>query len=181
VLVVGIIVPVTMRMREKGRQTVCLSNLKQLGMAVLAYAQDNDGYLPPFKNILPGPDWWESSDPTSGYAAPWLLYAALWTYVKNRAVWFCPNDPFAGRNVDRWQVNHFFSSYYFNFRRGLRLRDDGFWTNSGSVIEPSEYPLIRDPNMGYVRPRDPGLTPGGEHFGGVNVFYLDGHIRWRKE
>lgn len=32
--------------REKGRQTACLSNLRQLGMAISAYAQDNDRLLP---------------------------------------------------------------------------------------------------------------------------------------
>ncbi|MCM8806909.1 MAG: type II secretion system GspH family protein [Candidatus Omnitrophica bacterium] len=32
--------------RERARQAVCMSNLKQLGLAILQYAEDYNGYLP---------------------------------------------------------------------------------------------------------------------------------------
>lgn len=41
-LLAAILFPVFARAREKGRQTACASNLKQLGLAWLMYAQDYD-------------------------------------------------------------------------------------------------------------------------------------------
>lgn len=45
-VLVSILLPVLARAREKGRQTVCLSNVKQLLLALGTYAQDHDELLP---------------------------------------------------------------------------------------------------------------------------------------
>ena len=46
IVIAAILFPVFSRAREKARQTVCLSNLKQLGMSWLMYAEDNDESFP---------------------------------------------------------------------------------------------------------------------------------------
>ena len=38
--------PVFAQARAKARQSTCVSNLRQLGVAIMAYAQDYDGTLP---------------------------------------------------------------------------------------------------------------------------------------
>lgn len=45
-ILAAILFPVFAKAREKARQTACLSNLKQLGMATMQYAQDWDDVLP---------------------------------------------------------------------------------------------------------------------------------------
>lgn len=45
-LLVSILFPVFSRAREKARQTTCVSNLKQIGAAMLMYAQDWDEWVP---------------------------------------------------------------------------------------------------------------------------------------
>ncbi|MDX1934021.1 MAG: prepilin-type N-terminal cleavage/methylation domain-containing protein [Capsulimonadales bacterium] len=45
-LLAAIIFPVFAQVRGKARQTVCLSNLKQIGLGVQMYTQDYDGLLP---------------------------------------------------------------------------------------------------------------------------------------
>ncbi len=45
-ILAAILFPVFARAREKARQTSCLSNLKQLSLGVLMYAQDYDERLP---------------------------------------------------------------------------------------------------------------------------------------
>lgn len=174
--------------REKARQATCLSNLHQLGSASLIYAQDYDGYLPPYINqwTLPSPQ------PINiGYSAPNLLISSLSPYIKNRAVWFCPDDPYAGINVEKWGVTHLYSSYYFHFMAFPYLTIEG--ENLYSIVihpspfrvlgwSPSRYQLIRDSHA-YGNPYPPYIincpSPGGDHFGGVNIFYLDGHARWK--
>ena len=46
-LLSAILFPVFGQAREKARQATCMSNLKQLGAAMLMYAQDYDSYLMP--------------------------------------------------------------------------------------------------------------------------------------
>ena len=44
-ILAAILFPVFARAREKARQTSCLSNLKQIGLGFLMYAQDYDEAL----------------------------------------------------------------------------------------------------------------------------------------
>lgn len=62
--------PMFERAREKAQQTSCMSNLKQLGLAFLMYAQDWD-------EKLPGKDWVAATQP----------------YLKNTQVLICPGRP----------------------------------------------------------------------------------------
>ena len=44
-LLMAILMPILQRAREQGQRAVCLSNLKQLGLAWILYADDNDDRL----------------------------------------------------------------------------------------------------------------------------------------
>jgi prepilin-type N-terminal cleavage/methylation domain-containing protein len=70
-VIAAILFPVFAEVRERGRRTVCQSNLGQLALAVQQYVQDNDGTYPP--NL----DW--------GYAP--------FSYLKNVDVFRCPDHP----------------------------------------------------------------------------------------
>src|SRR5579871_2191447 len=47
----AILFPVFSQAREKARATACLSNEKQIGMAVLMYAQDYDDTIVPWHTV----------------------------------------------------------------------------------------------------------------------------------
>lgn len=108
----AILFPVFATVRAKARQSVCVSNLKQIGSAIQMYAQDYDGLLP---YALDASDvavtqMWSSSPPacydainrmkaggqvlhwhkpaTGGASAPGVLDS----YLKSRDVWRCPAD-----------------------------------------------------------------------------------------
>ncbi len=53
-ILAAMLFPVFSQVREKARQTTCLSNQKQIGLAFMAYAQDYDEMLPP-SNYAPNP------------------------------------------------------------------------------------------------------------------------------
>src|SRR5688572_26955246 len=60
-ILAAILFPVFAQAREKGRQATCLSNMKQLSLAVTLYAQDFDETLPRMRfHLLEG-----GCDPTS--------------------------------------------------------------------------------------------------------------------
>jgi len=46
-ILAAMLLPALSKARERARQVVCLNNLKQLGLAVLMYINDYDGYTPP--------------------------------------------------------------------------------------------------------------------------------------
>lgn len=62
----AMLLPVFSQARENARRTVCLNNLKQIGLGTHMYAQDYDGYLPP--------QGWSNPDGESDYT--WQI----WTY-----------------------------------------------------------------------------------------------------
>jgi prepilin-type N-terminal cleavage/methylation domain-containing protein/prepilin-type processing-associated H-X9-DG protein len=68
-ILAAILFPVFAQAREKARQTACISNFKQIGLAVLQYNQDNDEYYPPSEVSTSG-----QGNFTTGYD---------WTYVVN--------------------------------------------------------------------------------------------------
>src|ERR1051325_5953821 len=86
-ILAAILFPVFAQAREKARQTACLSNLKQIGLAFAMYVQDYDELLPDRRDLklsLPGGyrPWatWPPSDPRAAWAA-----LVLEPYTKNRS------------------------------------------------------------------------------------------------
>jgi len=45
-ILIGMLLPAVSGARESARSSVCMSNLKQMGIAVQLYAQDNKGHFP---------------------------------------------------------------------------------------------------------------------------------------
>jgi prepilin-type N-terminal cleavage/methylation domain-containing protein/prepilin-type processing-associated H-X9-DG protein len=82
-ILAAILFPVFAQARDKARQTSCLSNEKQMGLAVLMYAQDWDETYP-----VGVQNDWNNSWPVA--VAP---------YVKTIDVFRCPSDK------DLWQVS----------------------------------------------------------------------------
>jgi prepilin-type N-terminal cleavage/methylation domain-containing protein/prepilin-type processing-associated H-X9-DG protein len=184
--------PVLARAREKGRQTACLSNVRQLGIADRTYAEDNDGYFPPYHNIhYFAPDHGMCRDPhpplDGGACDPRALHEALSPYVgagRGSAVWFCPDDPLAGIRLptEHSHRGSDYSSYRYNpsFLIGLRLSLDGsvvaVGPRSGESSPPTDTELIEDRIEYGGRYAGPDDCP---HSAGVNVFAVDGHAKWR--
>ena len=93
----AILFPVFVQAREKARQTVCLSNLRQIGLGMMQYVQDYD-------ELYPRVDYFYGSKPLPGTPASatgifadrinhyhWWFY--LYPYTKTSAVFFCPSRP----------------------------------------------------------------------------------------
>src|SRR5688500_2871501 len=47
-VLIGIMLPVLSKARAQANRAECLSNIRQLGVAVLMYCNDNDGWFPTF-------------------------------------------------------------------------------------------------------------------------------------
>jgi len=100
-ILAAMVFPVFARARESARKAVCLSNVKNIALAVQMYLADNNDTLAPGEHrqevldyfmTVPGggedewPGWCEEN------ANPYLRYPVILDeYVKNRDVWRCPS------------------------------------------------------------------------------------------
>lgn len=87
-LLSGILLPVFLQAREKARQSTCVSQLKQLGMAALLYAQD-------YEETMVGV---EQGDAELGETEVYWG-DLLRPYVRNWEVLHCPSEPEALRRT----------------------------------------------------------------------------------
>jgi prepilin-type N-terminal cleavage/methylation domain-containing protein/prepilin-type processing-associated H-X9-DG protein len=81
-ILAAILFPVFAQAREKARAAACLSNLKQISLAMLMYSQDYDEIFPINRRF--------SFDPDLSYTT-WRC--AVYPYTKNEGVWLCPSAP----------------------------------------------------------------------------------------
>ncbi len=91
-ILAAILFPVFAQAREKARQTACLSNLKQMGNAVMMYAQDNDEILPAtgWQGPCTDPQTLKTND--ANFFGFYSFPLAIQPYVKNYGVLVCPSD-----------------------------------------------------------------------------------------
>jgi prepilin-type N-terminal cleavage/methylation domain-containing protein len=75
-ILAAILFPVFMQARATARKAACVSNMKQLSLALQAYAGDYDGFMPP------------SQLPAFGANVSWPTM--LFPYVRNEGVFVCP-------------------------------------------------------------------------------------------
>jgi len=101
-VLMAILMPTLNRAREQGRRAACLGNLKQLTLAWLMYADENDGKIVS-GNAGSGsktePPWvgkcWADNYTSGGQLAENLQLAgiksgALWSYAREAKVYSCP-------------------------------------------------------------------------------------------
>src|SRR2546426_860314 len=118
-ILAAILFPVFAQAREKARQAMCLSNMKQIGQAMLMYGQDYDEKLFPYRQDYP-------SGATPGLVSRYKNYVffnqLLNPYVKNWGVWKCPsNQTSLGATVNYdygGQNSYGVNNYVFNPDRG---------------------------------------------------------------
>jgi len=80
-ILAAILFPVFAKVREKARAISCASNLKQLGLGFMQYAQDNDEVNPYVYGSDGHPDGSWSSQ--------------IYPYVKSNGVYTCPDDSYS--------------------------------------------------------------------------------------
>jgi prepilin-type N-terminal cleavage/methylation domain-containing protein/prepilin-type processing-associated H-X9-DG protein len=189
-ILAAILFPVFARAREKARQASCASNVKQLQLAVLMYAQDYDERV--ICRWASGP-WWLLAQP----------------YIKNTQMLVCPSvdaNPGYGMNYRAPQSSTTVLDdaphlWYWGCKFGaFQVPADTFaLADNGAITNPtapaSQWKESGAGNYeGYVRfpqgphdqsgaypwwASDPWRTPP-RHNDGANFSYWDGHVKWQK-
>ncbi len=171
VFLAGLLLPALARAREMARRASCLSNIKQIGLAMDQYAQD-------FSDAYP---WREGrSDPDEAWRDLGMLYPNYNTAIKS---FLCPSSDdrlFIPKTSDGGGLREnplnslaggntkeviSYGYCYARARRGPRPWGKGDRYNVR---------LLADKKAGTE------LTDGSNHrTDGRNVLYHDGHVRWK--
>ena len=100
-ILAAILFPVFAQAKEAAKTTSCLSNERQIGMALAMSATDQDDRYPAWAALAPPINGGNSS-----YVPPEMQ---VMPYVKNDRIWTCPSDP--GKRVDPNSVPWWDGSY----------------------------------------------------------------------
>lgn len=187
-VIAAILYPVFAKARAKAYQTTCLSNERQLGMAILEYTGDYDDTLPSLVD----------ADHGDGVIGAWIYYdlfqdgfdvtkGSIFPYAGSKSIYVCPADTVGKLNQLSYSMNSCLASatYQGNVRPGKAL---GEFDNpeaimmlgeeaSFTVFDPQDDPNELSADDGYL-----SLTFGNgfstRHSNGSNIAFLDGHARW---
>lgn len=190
-ILAAILFPVFARAREKARQASCCSNIKQLDLAMLMYAQDYDemwcmGYR--------GAGQPYEVDPVTGSRRTgWFAWwGSVYPYVKNAQLYACPS---AHGSVDYsynpWVVRRSYSdigagnaiatlkepaSVLLLFEAWSGTRPCGYPIGD---VAPGSSPWCRARAAADAHPKG-WPYDWSRHNDGANIAYADGHVKWLK-
>jgi len=199
-LLAAMLLPAISSAREKGRRAVCSSNLRQIGIAITSYAQDNFGSIPygpkapPFTS--PAEFYPSTGAPTSLLSlrsgAPVALGLMLQHYLAAQSkVLFCPgSDQPLVADVELAKVGTSQAQGSFYYRHGGNTK---LFDTPGMSLQPENVQLD---NLGKNRQGQPiralamdtifqcpdalaafNVKPRTHHQQEtVNILFADGHV-----
>ncbi len=152
-LLASLLLPAITRATESGRSTACLGNLRQVGIALQLYVDDNQNRLPVLR------DRPLETNGASGLEIHASLDTALASQLGNTRVLRCPSD--RKRLFDQTG-----SSYSWNSL--LNGQDAAHLKVFSLEFDPHQIPVVFDKEAFHAA-RGPKR--------GVNYLYADGHIK----
>lgn len=186
-ILAAMLLPVLSKARERARAVVCMSNLKQLGIAFALYVDDYDGYFPP--NLYGSSTWSDWKMDWMQLVAPYIgmdlgkgQYG--WEEIPYNSVFRCPS-------IQKWVKAGVYCAYGYNSK--------ALW-----VTPYSDYGHTRDfrPKLSMIKKPDKQLLLVDtwwhfsttedrkraryivdyqsfvcyRHMRKANVLYVDGHV-----
>lgn len=171
-ILAGMLLPALAKAKDKGQAAACLSNTKQIGLAIQMYADDNRGIFPN--------QWWAvgpyRNSRGKNCGGEWLRTPAstLSNYTGAPKVWVCPKKQ---RGLTyKTEPGSFdpsitgFLSYGFNYL-GVFGGDGGKTFKESSVSRPTEMVAVTEVN-GTDDPKQIGGGIGNEK---ADAAWLDGY------
>ncbi|MCM8788648.1 MAG: DUF1559 domain-containing protein [Candidatus Omnitrophica bacterium] len=193
-ILAAMLLPVLSRARENARRGVCMSNLKQIGLALKMYSQDYDEFFPTISTVAAGTGIVTPTPGETGSAFSLLLGRIRDTsistnpftkpcpnYLKNTDVLVCPSSNDTKYTEDPENVNIVFQPIFtraagncsYAYACGLHEKDlPETAIVSDKVYQQGDHAVWTVANA-YV-------TDANDNHGkdGINVLYVGGNVAW---
>ncbi len=199
-VLIAILLPALNRARSQAKMVVCRSNMRQLAMGMLMYANDNHQFVPIWN--------WEFPDPSYGPGtglnfsgvmtdSNFVEQGLIWPYTGDRGIYVCPEYPLITQNgagtlygfPPQW-------TYQANGQPAWSMGlTPGFITKINRIQpDVNTVYMLMEQDVGDKGAWDNGVTicyitydfmPGQDslgqyHFGGGNMAFYDGHVEWMR-
>lgn len=160
-ILIGVLIPVISRAREQGNRTACASNLRQIWIGVMFYADAHHGLLPNANA--------EGGDGTDDLGL--VLVTLATDYVKNAAVFRCPGD------VQSVPTTIYSSDYDEPDSARMSYEFFCLWWDNANPLK-----ITRVKQAGQIWDLDGGskkiLGTMNHKTSGGNIAFGDGHVEW---
>ena len=181
-VLVALLLPALQGARDQSRRTACMSNLKQMHIAYLMYADENNGW------VMVNPTWPIQFAPNIspfdwGWSRYIVKYLGLpptdskgrsWNYSDERSVFKCPTS---GNALSRDYALNCGAGY--NNKGCHRLSDE---EEKGRFVlrigETGKWPWHDGGIANYNNVVEALARLGKQHRGGGMYLFCDGHIEW---
>jgi len=178
-ILAAILFPVFAKVREKARQTACLSNMKQMNLALLQYAEDYSETYPAV-----------GDSPSSGFTG-WVV--EVMPYIKSTKIFTCPSNPNTNNYFNTNYANDYGANSTYNQSPGTFPNGGVFSAQNGPGVElaevtaPSQVIALAEManNSFYYQVEIELPAQGGAqysqlfagHTGFGNYAFADGHVK----
>ncbi|OHB43033.1 MAG: hypothetical protein A2069_06680 [Planctomycetes bacterium GWB2_41_19] len=156
-ILAGILLPALGRARESARRTQCASNLKQIGLAINMYSNDNSGAFPTVS----------ASAASAEIQSLGQLFDA---YITDRKVFKCSSD--SGVTDTTVMTLTAGTATVANASFSATTCSFGYDDNHTSADDPG-VAIVADAQGGSAALSDNHASKG------QNVLYIDGHVEWK--
>ena len=154
-ILAAMLLPALARAREQARRAVCISNLKQIGLALFMYQQDHDENFP-----------YAAVSGTFGVAE--MSYRTLKDYISAAKIFVCPSgSDSAASNVDSLSCKALSYAYYAKCTGTTS-------TDTAIAVDQNAKDTVAWGTDGKFDTDAPHNTEGG------NFLFIDGHVKWFK-
>jgi len=202
-ILAAILFPVFANVREKARETVCVSNMRQIGLGLRAYIQDYDETMPIF-------DMYNQKLPAPTTATHHGVEDEIDPYIKSAQLFRCPDDqggPASGglSYFEKYGSSYRFGHTVFSIKVGTTgtcadnsCEDDAPVSETASVnvtdsqfVVPAETRMMRDEMFPWFGPSGAHMadygyystTPGSNYYQqwhprGGSIVFVDGHSKF---
>jgi prepilin-type N-terminal cleavage/methylation domain-containing protein/prepilin-type processing-associated H-X9-DG protein len=144
-LLLSIVMPSLKKAKERAREVICRSNLREVGLAILLYLDNNDNWTYDFPNWWNGNEFFWTDPATGDYLDP-LHADAYWglaykDYADNPKVFGCPSFMRVAKliySVDPESIRE--AAYglndYFNNKKVSEIRNPSQFIIAHDHVEP---------------------------------------------
>lgn len=181
-ILAAILFPAFARARENARRASCMSNMKQLGLAIMQYTQDYDEKYPRYATN----DWDPGTDQFG-----WTVL--MQPYLKSTQILQCPSENSALSDVEKTRG---YSDYWINLyiyggtgpsvsavpslsqfsSSALTITNFDMWQVNSNVR--LGWPDFRDRCINKTTGQDAYYNAARRHLEGANYLFADGHVKW---
>jgi len=188
-ILAAILFPVFAQAREKARQTTCLSNMKQTGLALFMYSEDYDEQFPTYTVRFDSTnDDYRYFTYASVFGFAWFCpYIPLEPYIKNKKMLLCPSD--SGNNTFKNAVLNSNGNIPYGTSYGVNSAllssnggnpRPGVGVAVGSIEKTSDFIAMVETIVPMIDPAGAPSHVNIRHSNGSNIAFVDGHAKFYK-